>query len=85
MMDQSILSSQTELTPKVSSLTYPQANSSLHIYLCHKDLNKAITRKLYQAFTSEESTHWLAVFTTYLKAKWSEWLFEVSTCPMRAP
>ena len=53
-----IIAKQTELTPWVSSLTYPKKpNGKLRICLDPKDLNKAIIRENHKAPTLEEIDH----------------------------
>ena len=59
---------QMELTPWVSSLTYPKKpNGKLRIGLNPKDLNKAIIREHHKAPTLEEIAHVLTGAMTFLK------------------
>ena len=58
MVHQGIITKQMELTPWVSSLTYPKKpNSKLRICLNPKDLNKTIIRENHIALTLEEIVH----------------------------
>ena len=58
MVQQRIITKQTEPTPWVSSLTYPKkANGKLRICLDPKDLNKAIIHKNHKAPTLKEIAH----------------------------
>ena len=58
MVHQGIIMKQMELTPWVSSLTYPKKpNGKLRICLDPKDLNKAIIRENHKAPTLEEIAH----------------------------
>ena len=58
MVQQGIMTKQTEPTPWVSSLTYPKkANSKLGICLDPKDLNKAIIHENHKAPTLEDIAH----------------------------
>ena len=68
MVHQGIIVRQTELTPWVSSLTYPQKpNGKLRICLNPKDLNKAIIRENHKAPTLEEIAHELTGATKFSK------------------
>ena len=68
MVQQRIITKQTEPTPWVSSLTYPKkANSKLRICLDPKDLNKAIIRENHKAPTLEEIAHILMGATRFSK------------------
>ena len=68
MVQQGIITKQTEPTPWVSSLMYPKkANSKLRICLDPKDLNKAIIRENYKAPTLEEIAHVLTGATKFSK------------------
>ena len=68
MVWQRIITKQTELTPWVSSLTYPKkANGKLRICLNPKDLNKAIIRENHKAPTLEEIAHILTGATRFSK------------------
>ena len=58
MVQQRIITKQTEPTPWVSSLMYPKkANGKLRICLDPKDLNKAIIHENHKAPTLEEIAH----------------------------
>ena len=58
MVCQGIIMKEMELTPWVSSLTYPKKpNGKLRICLNPKDLNKAIIRESHKAPTLEEIAH----------------------------
>ena len=68
MVQQSIITKQTEPTPWVSSLTYPKkANSKLRICLDPIDLNKAIICENHKAPTLEEIAHVLTGATKFSK------------------
>ena len=68
MVQQGIITKQTEPTPWVSSLTYPKkANGKLRICLDPKDLNKAIICENHKAPTLEEITHVLTGATKFSK------------------
>ena len=68
MVQQRIITKQTEPTPWVSSLTYPKkANGKLRIYLDSKDLNKAIIHENHKAPTLEETAHVLMGATKFSK------------------
>ena len=68
MVQQRIITKQTEPTPWVSSLTYPKkANGKLRICLNPKDLNKAIIRENHKAPTLEEIAHVLMGATRFSK------------------
>ena len=68
MVQQKIITKQTEPTPWVSSLTYPKkANGKLRICLDSKDLNKAIIRENHKAPTLEEIAHVLTGATRFSK------------------
>ena len=68
MVQQRIITKQTEPTPWVSSLTYPKkANGKLRIYLNPKDLNKAIIRENHKAPTLKEIAHVLMGATKFSK------------------
>ena len=66
MVDLGILTSVTEPTEWVSSLTYPhKPNGSLYICLDPHDLNRAIIREHYKAPTLEEISHKLSGATVF--------------------
>ena len=68
MVQQRIISKQTEPTPWVSSLMYPKkANGKLRICLDPKDLNKAIICENHKAPTLEEIAHVLMGATKFSK------------------
>ena len=68
MVQQGIITKQTEPTPWVSSLMYPKkANGKLRICLDLKDLNKAIIRENHKAPTLEEIAHVLTGATKFSK------------------
>ena len=68
MVQQKIITKQTEPTPWVSSLMYPKkANSKLRICLDPKDLNKAIIHENHKAPTLEEIAHVLTGATKFSK------------------
>ena len=68
MVQQGIITKQTEPTPWVSSLTYPKkANSKLRICLDPKDLNKAIICENHKAPTLKEIAHVLTGATRFSK------------------
>ena len=68
MVQQRIITKQTEPTPWVSSLTYPKkANGKLRICLDPKDLNKAIICENHKAPTLEEIAHILMGATRFSK------------------
>ena len=68
MVQQRIITKQTEPTPWVSSLTYPKkANGKLRICLNPKDLNKAIICENHKAPTLEEIAHILMGATKFSK------------------
>ena len=68
MVQQGIITKQTEPTPWVSSLTYPKkANGKLRICLDPKDLNKAIIHENHKAPTLEEIAHVLTGATRFSK------------------
>ena len=66
MVQQGIITKQTEPTPWVSSLTYPKkANSKLRICLDPKDLNKAIICENHKSPTLEKIAHILTGATKF--------------------
>ena len=68
MVQQGIITKQTEPTPWVSSLTYPKkANGKLRICLEPKDLNKAIICENHKAPTLQEIAHVLTGATRFSK------------------
>ena len=68
MVQQRIITKQTEPTPWVSSLMYPKkANGKLRICLDPKDLNKAIIRENHKAPTLKEIAHVLMGATKFSK------------------
>ena len=68
MVQQRIITKQTEPTPWVSSLTYPKkANGKLRICPDPKDLNKAIICENHKAPTLEEIDHVLTGATRFSK------------------
>ena len=68
MVQQRIITKQTEPTPWVSSLTYPKkANGKLRICLNPKDLNKAIIHENHKAPTLKEIAHVLKGGTRFSK------------------
>ena len=68
MVQQGIITKQTEPTPWVSSLTYPKkANSKLRICLDPKDLNRMIIHENHKAPTLEEITHALTGTSRFSK------------------
>ena len=68
MVQQRIITKQTEPTPWGSSLTYPKkANSKLRICLDPKDLNKAIIHENHKAPTLKEIAHVLMGATKFSK------------------
>ena len=68
MVQQRIITKQTEPTPWVSSLMYPKkANGKLRICLDPKDLNKAIIRENHMAPTLKEIAHILMGATRFSK------------------
>ena len=68
MVQQRIITKQTEPTPWVSSLTYPKkANGKLRICLDPKDLNKAIIHENHKAPTLKEIAHVLMGATRFSK------------------
>ena len=68
MVQQGIITKQTEPTPWVSSLTYPKkANGKLRICLDPKDLNKAIIHENHKAPTLKEIAHVLTGATRFSK------------------
>ena len=68
MVQQRIITKQTEPTPWVSSLTYPKkANGKLRICLDPKDLNKAIIHENHKAPTLKEIAHILTGATRFSK------------------
>ena len=68
MVRQGIIVKQMELTPWVSSLTYPKKpNGKLRICLDPKDMNKAIIRENHKAPTLEEIAHVLTGATKFSK------------------
>ena len=68
MVQQRIITKQTEPTPWVSSLTYPKkANGKLRICLDPKDLNKAIIHENHKAPTLKEIAHVLMGATKFSK------------------
>ena len=76
MVQQGIIAKQTELTPWVSSLTYPKKpNGKLRICLDPKDLNKAIIRENRKAPTLEEIAHDLTGATKFSKVDRNEAFF----------
>ena len=82
MVDLGTITSVTELTEWVSSLTYPhKPNGSLHTCLDPQDLNKAIIREHYKASTLEEIPHKLSGATVFSKldAKDSFWSIHLDT------
>ena len=82
MVDLGIITSVTEPTEWVSSLTYPRKpNGSLRICLNPRDLNKAIIREHYKAPTLEEISHKLSGATVFSKldAKDSFWSIHLDT------
>ena len=68
MVQQGIITKQTEPTPWVSSLTYPKkANGKLRICLDPKDFNKAIICENHKAPTLKEIAHVLTGATKFSK------------------
>ena len=68
MVQQRIITKQTEPTPLVSSLTYPKkANAKLRLCLDPKDLNKAIIHDNHKAPTLKEIAHVLTGATKFSK------------------
>ena len=68
MVQQGIITKQSEPTPWVSSLTYPKkANGKLRICLDPKDLNKAIIHENHKVPTLEEIAHVLTGATRFSK------------------
>ena len=82
MVDLGIITSVTEPTEWVSSLTYPsKPNGLLHICLDPRDLNKAIIREHYKAPTLDEISHKLSGATVFSKldAKDGFWSIHLDT------
>ena len=82
MVDLGIITSVTEPTKWVSSLTYPcKPNGSLCICLDPRDFNKAIIRENYKAPTPEEISHKLsgATILSKLDAKDGFWSIHLDT------
>ena len=82
MVDLGIITSVSEPTEWVSSLTYPRKpNGSLCICLDPRDLNKAIIREHYKAPTLEEISHKLSGATVFSKldAKDGFWSIHLDT------
>ena len=78
MVRQGIKVKQTELTPWVSSLTYPKKpNGKLRICLNPKDLNKAIIRENHKAPTLEEIAHVLTGATRFSKVDGNKAFFRM--------
>ena len=78
MVQQRIITKQTEPTPWVSSLMYPKkANSKLRICLDPKDLNKAIIHESHKAPTLEEIAHVLMGATKFSKVDGSKAFFSM--------
>ena len=68
MVQQRIITKQTEPTPWVSSLTYPKkVNGKLRICLDPKDLNKTVIHENHKAPTLEEIAHILMGATKFSK------------------
>ena len=82
MVDQGLITTVTEPTEWVSSLTYPQKpDGSLHICLDPKDLNKAIIWECYKAPTLDEIAHKLSRAKVFSKldAKDGFWSIHLNT------
>ena len=82
MVAQCIITSVTEPTKWVSSLTYPQKpDGSPHICLDPKDLNKAVIWEHYKAPTLDEITHRLSGAKVFSKldAKDGFWSIHLET------
>ena len=78
MVQQRIITKQTEPTPWVSSLMYPKkANSKLRICLDSKDLNKAIIHENYKAPTLKEIAHVLTGATKFPKVNSNKAFFSM--------
>ena len=76
MVQQRIITKQTEPTPWVSSLMYPKkVNRKLRICLDPKDLNKAIIHENHKAPTLEEIAHVLTGATRFSKVDGSKAFF----------
>ena len=95
MVQQGIITKQTEPTPWISSLTYPKkANSKLRICLDPKDLNKAIISENHKAPTLKEIALVLTGATRFSKdasfrgsftpdnIQHPPWEIQISTCPI---
>ena len=78
MVQQGIITKQTEPTPWVSSLIFPKkANGKLRICLDPKDLNKAIICENHKAPTLEEIAHVLTGATRFSKVDGNKAFFEM--------
>ena len=78
MVQQRIITKQTEPTPWVSSLTYPKkANGKLRICLDPKDLNKAIIHENHKAPTLKEIAHVLMGATKFSKVDGNKAFFSM--------
>ena len=78
MVQQGIITKQTEPTPWVSSLMYPKkANGKLRICLDPKNLNKAIIWENHKAPTLEEIAHALTGATKFFKVDSNKAFFEM--------
>ena len=78
MVQQRIITKQTEPTPWVSSLTYPKkANGKLRICLDPKDLNKAIIHENHKAPTLKEIAHVLTGATKFSKVDGNKAFFSM--------
>ena len=76
MVRQGIIVKQMELTPWVSSLTYPKKpNGKLRICLDPKDLNKAIIRENHKAPTLKEMHTCTNRSNQILKSRWQQGIF----------
>ena len=78
MVQQGIITKQTEPTPWVSSLTYPKkANGKLRICLDLKDLIEAIIQENHKAPTLEDITHILTGATKFSKVDGNKAFFSM--------
>ena len=78
MVQQRIITKQTEPTPWVSSLMYPKkANGKLRICFNPKDLNKAVIHENHKAPTLEEIAHILMGATKFSKVDGNKAFFSM--------
>ena len=86
MVQQVIITKQTEPTPWVSSLTYPKkANGKMRTCLDPKDLNKAIICEKHKAPTLEEIAHVLTGATRFSKVDGNKAFFRMHLTDKASP